>query len=187
MIIPDNKVITECCPSCGSEITMKWDISERGYKAFCPVCGERLMLCVKCLYDGRYHCDYDSKNDSCKHNPKSHTNNKKSDKKEAADSFQKFWQAYPKKAAKQTALKAWNKLKPDEELLKTILNALEQHKRSAQWQRDNGQYIPYPATWLNGRRWEDELSDSGSEKSNKSKPSFDLDKIMEYTKNNPLY
>lgn len=72
------------------------------------------------------------------------------------DGFEKFWQAYPKKTAKQAALKAWAKLSPDKELLGTILAAVERDKQSDQWQRDGKQYIPYPATWLNGRRWEDE-------------------------------
>ncbi len=73
----------------------------------------------------------------------------------AVDGFSEFWQAYPKKTAKQAAIKAWNKIKPDAELQQAILNALEQQKRSVQWQKDGGQFIPYPATWLNGRRWED--------------------------------
>jgi hypothetical protein len=29
-------------------------------------------------------------------------------------------------------------------------------KNSQQWTKDGGQFIPMPATWLNGRRWEDE-------------------------------
>lgn len=70
--------------------------------------------------------------------------------------FERFWSAYPKKTAKQNALKVWVKLKPDDELIQHILSSLEQQKRSVQWTKDNGQYIPYPATWLNGRRWEDE-------------------------------
>ncbi len=79
--------------------------------------------------------------------------------KGAGEGFNEFWQAYPKKTAKQAALKAWKKLKPDSELLKVILNALEQQKQSAQWQKEDGQFIPYPATWLNGRRWEDDNSE----------------------------
>lgn len=71
-------------------------------------------------------------------------------------SFDQFWAAYPKKTAKQQALKVFQKLNPDEALLNTILNSLEQQKHSVQWTKDGGQYIPYPATWLNGRRWEDE-------------------------------
>lgn len=71
------------------------------------------------------------------------------------DGFEMFWQVYPKKVSKAQALKAWSKLKPNAKLQQVILSALERQKQSAQWQKDNGQFIPYPATWLNGRRWED--------------------------------
>ena len=40
--------------------------------------------------------------------------------------------------------------------VQTLLDAVEAQKRSPQWTRDGGQFIPYPATWLNQRRWEDE-------------------------------
>lgn len=75
--------------------------------------------------------------------------------KGAGEGFDEFWKAYPKKVAKAQAQKAWNKIKPNAELQQVILNALERQKQSVQWQKDNGQFIPYPATWLNGRRWED--------------------------------
>ena len=83
---------------------------------------------------------------------------KNSERSEAKKGFEEFWKAYPKKTAKKNAFNAWVKIKPDGELLKTILSALEQQKKSDQWQRERGQFIPYPATWLNGRRWEDECS-----------------------------
>jgi len=70
--------------------------------------------------------------------------------------FDRFWSSWPKKVAKAAAKKAWAKLSPDEVLLEQILEALDRQKRSDQWTRDGGQYIPYPATWLRGRRWEDE-------------------------------
>jgi hypothetical protein len=38
-----------------------------------------------------------------------------------------------------------------------MVKAIEVQKKSEQWQRDNGQYIPHPSTWLNQRRWEDEM------------------------------
>lgn len=79
-----------------------------------------------------------------------------------SERFDKFWSAYPKKTAKQNALKAWEKLKPDEGLTDTILSALERFKQTEQWRKDNGQFIPYPATWLNGRRWEDETTEVNS-------------------------
>ena len=70
--------------------------------------------------------------------------------------FDEFWQAYPKKTGKGEARKAWAKIRPDAELLQQILAAVEWQSKCDQWQRDNGQYIPYPATWLNQQRWEDE-------------------------------
>lgn len=71
--------------------------------------------------------------------------------------FQSFWSAYPRKTAKKPAQAAFMKLKPDEGLLHKMLEALKQQLTTDQWTRDGGQYIPYASTWLNQRRWEDEL------------------------------
>lgn len=69
--------------------------------------------------------------------------------------FERFWSTYPKKVGKDAARRAFAKRKPDESLLADILAALERQKHCTQWQRDNGQYIPNPATWLNQGRWQD--------------------------------
>jgi hypothetical protein len=74
---------------------------------------------------------------------------------ETAD-FDEFWRVYPRRVGKQDALKAWNKLRPDADFLSRMLSALERQKKTPAWQKDQGQYIPHPATWLNGRRWEDD-------------------------------
>ena len=71
--------------------------------------------------------------------------------------FDAFWQAYPKKVGKADALKAFAKLKPDNELMQTILAAIAQWIKTDQWSKDNRQYVPMPATYIRGRRWEDEL------------------------------
>ncbi len=82
--------------------------------------------------------------------------------------FEQFWEAYPKKKGKEAARKAWRKLSPDRELCRTMAKALKWQKQSPEWLKDNGQYIPYPATWLNGHRWEDsrdsEPPDGGKER-----------------------
>lgn len=78
--------------------------------------------------------------------------------KGVAAGFAEFWSAYPLKKAKATAEKAWAKLKPSAELQASILSAIAAHKLSADWMRDGGQYIPHPTTWLNQRRWEDEVT-----------------------------
>ena len=71
--------------------------------------------------------------------------------------FQAFWSVYPKKEAKVLALKAFEKINPDRVLLSQIIGAIEERRKTEQWQKDSGQFIPNPATWLNNRRWEDEL------------------------------
>jgi len=68
--------------------------------------------------------------------------------------FSTFWQVYPRKISKANAWKAWLKVKPE---IDSVLLALEAQKQTDQWQRDNGKFIPHPATWLNGKRWEDEV------------------------------
>lgn len=70
--------------------------------------------------------------------------------------FDNFWKIYPKKKSKGRAEKAWIKLNPDEQLQDRITNALERAKKSEDWLKNSGQYIPHPATWLNARGWEDE-------------------------------
>lgn len=72
------------------------------------------------------------------------------------DTFLEFWQAYPRKVGKPVALKAYRRLNPSCSLHAEMMEALEKQKASTQWQKDGGQYIPHPSTWLNQRRWEDE-------------------------------
>ena len=96
--------------------------------------------------------------------PKGDKPKKKPETDSFSKSFDDFWKAYPKKVSKSNALKAWKKLKPNDDLVREILSALEKQKQSSQWQKDNGQFIPYPTTWLNGKRWEDDLN-TGEEES----------------------
>lgn len=66
-----------------------------------------------------------------------------------------FWPAYPRKVGRENAVKAFVKLKPDAELLGVMLKALAAQAASDQWQRE-AQYIPHAATWINGKRWQDD-------------------------------
>ena len=77
-------------------------------------------------------------------------------RKEYTPSFLKFWQAYPKKKSKDTARKAFEKRQPNEQLFAAIMDGLRRAKTSVDWLKEGGKYIPYPATWLNARGWEDE-------------------------------
>ena len=70
-------------------------------------------------------------------------------------SFERFWQAYPRKADKRAALLAWKALRPSETLVNAMLAALAAQCESAPWKESGGRYIPHPAKWLSHRRWED--------------------------------
>ena len=69
------------------------------------------------------------------------------------DGFDAFWDAYPKHTAKADAVKAWRKLKPSPALQGIILAAIEDQKTWRQWREG---FVPHPATWLHGKRWDDE-------------------------------
>lgn len=71
--------------------------------------------------------------------------------------FEAFWLPYPKKAAKDAAARAFAKLAPDEALQAVLVAAVRRQAASEQWRKDGGQFVPNAATWINGRRWEDEL------------------------------
>ena len=98
--------------------------------------------------------------------------------------FSDFWSAYPRKVGKGSAEKAWKRLKPSENLTKTMIAAVEAQKQSGQWKRDGGQYIPNPATWLNQKRWEDDVTEPFLGETYQSKPlqtSYDLKEYEEAT------
>jgi hypothetical protein len=95
-----------------------------------------------------------------------------------AESFEIFWAKYPKKAARQAALKRWLKLKPDAETLEKILAAIELQVRpggalSRDKIKQDGDYRPFPSSWLNAGRWTDEVATDGKSEKLKDR-SFDL-------------
>lgn len=77
--------------------------------------------------------------------------------------FEIFWEAYPNKKAKGDARRAFNKVKVP---LEVLLNAIEAQKHSRQWTKDGGQFIPYPATWLNREGWGDKLNSADTSSGN---------------------
>ena len=82
--------------------------------------------------------------------------NIKDNKKDISERFERFWSVYPRHIAKQNAKKSFDKLNPDDELLAVMIRAVNEQKKTDQWTKDNGQFIPHPATWINQKRWEDE-------------------------------
>ncbi|MCF7532015.1 helix-turn-helix domain-containing protein [Pseudomonas petrae] len=78
-------------------------------------------------------------------------------KPDVMEGFDRFWKLYPRKVNKTPAEKAWAKLHVTPELFNVIAQSLAKQISSIDWLKSNGQFIPHPASWLNGKRWEDEL------------------------------
>jgi len=79
-------------------------------------------------------------------------------KEEIDAAFDTFWAAYPKKKSKGQAEKVWAKLQPGEVLFAIMLQKIAQASQTHEWKKENGKFIPHPATWLNAKGWEDELA-----------------------------
>jgi hypothetical protein len=71
--------------------------------------------------------------------------------------FDTFWKAYPRRVAKGDARKAWSQTDNIRPALPELLEAIDQQMKSDQWRKNDGQFVPYPATWLRQERWADEL------------------------------
>lgn len=69
--------------------------------------------------------------------------------------FEEFWKLYPKKNKKQNAFREFKKIKDVESLMPIILDDVERKKRSKNWTKDNGQYIPDPERYIKNERWND--------------------------------
>ena len=154
---------------------MRLDI-DRDNESYISKCSARAIAGKKGA-DARWQGhNKDSKNSKCHlpygKNGQDKEKEKDKDKEEDKDNvcyannargaFDVFWDAYPKKVGKAQAKKSFAKVKVP---LQTLLSAIEVQKQSTQWQKDGGQYIPNPATWLNQGRWEDELQcDTTSQK-----------------------
>lgn len=67
--------------------------------------------------------------------------------------FEQFWSEYPKKINKQGCYKAFRRIPKLESEFEHIMEAVHREKQSEQWRKSNGQFIPYPLTWLHQERW----------------------------------
>ncbi len=70
--------------------------------------------------------------------------------------FARFWATYPRHTARDKAAESFAKIDPDDAMFAVILAAIDAQKRWDQWTKDDGRFIPHPATWLNQKRWLDE-------------------------------
>jgi hypothetical protein len=84
--------------------------------------------------------------------PETEAEKRKEEAEKKARDFEEFWNAYPKKEAKKDAIAAWDKVDAP---IAVLLIAIAAKRRTEDWTKAKGQFVPLPATWLRGRRWED--------------------------------
>lgn len=95
---------------------------------------------------------------------------KEKDKKSAKDNsefesmFERFWTEYPNKASKKKAhdkfISMMNRMSNTNrtETFNKIMKSLSDHKKTEQWMKESGRFIPMAITWLNGERYNDVLN-----------------------------
>lgn len=94
-----------------------------------------------------------------------------SEPKHKPERFSKLWDFYPhtKRGSKQRAMRAWDKLKPTDELIDSIAKALLRQLRTDEWSRGIG--VPHLSSYLNGRLWLD------AEDIDETEPAFETDTV----------
>lgn len=80
--------------------------------------------------------------------------------------FNSFWSIYPKKVNKKGAFTSFKRIKHLKEELPLILAAVERFKASKDWQKEKGQYIPHPQTFINQERWKDQHEETREQQLN---------------------
>jgi len=81
----------------------------------------------------------------------------------AAERFETFWAIFPNKKDKKKAFEAFRKLNPDDILLAKIVKAVKSQMEWRDQMKTLGEFAPgwkYGQGWINGKRWEDEMSGS---------------------------
>ena len=139
-------------------------------KRGCEIKSRRIRL-TKLLIHDKQNC-YSTINKNVKDNNTSINNTsinntpynppKGENKKINEELFNKLWNEYPKKKSKGNVEKWFEKNKPSEDLINLMIDKLKLLKTTEQWTKKNGQFIPYPTTWLNAKGWEDEVTTDSS-------------------------
>ena len=71
------------------------------------------------------------------------------------DRFEEWWQHYPIKRNKKKSKDVWKRKKLNSIAERLISDVINRNSKDQNWLRG---YIPLPTTYLNGERWDDELT-----------------------------
>ncbi|HAT9660797.1 TPA: hypothetical protein OO122_003062 [Legionella pneumophila] len=74
--------------------------------------------------------------------------------------FDHFWRMYPEKKSRERAFEIFTQINPDDPLLQSMLQALDQQIKTRKAKEARGEWVPawkFPANWLSQKCWEDEV------------------------------
>ena len=95
-----------------------------------------------------------------------HDNKHITTKDSCASLFATFWEFYPRKTNKKLAQSAFKSAVKNEDTLNAIITNIQERIEGGDWELNNKGFIPHPSTYLNGRRWEDEVVPRTTQKPN---------------------
>ena len=148
--IDTDKEVINTNISCNLEVDKNGSYTEKnrtGIPHGCQMVAERLPQ----VSIGKVSIDKNNKNNiSCNENSEIEV----LDQKEMW--FESFWEIYPKHQDKKKAKQKFLKLCTNEKEYKAIMDGLR--NVLPVWAKKDTKYIPMPTTWLNGERWNDEVS-----------------------------
>lgn len=91
--------------------------------------------------------------------------------------FPEFWASYPRKTKRKDAAKAWASGRLDAKADLILADVARRKREHRGWQ--DRQFIPYPATYLRGEGWEDEIEPvSGDAPPPKRSAASEVDDLM---------
>lgn len=122
-----------------------------------------LPPCEECVYPPvqmlkkEYNIEYNKNTPTAQNFSESENNSQNKPSKNLSELFEEFYKNYPNKKGKHRAYRWFKSHKPNETLVAKMIGATNLQKQTFQWKKQNGKYIPHPATWLNGGSWENEI------------------------------
>ena len=161
----------------GNEIELN-GISSTIFKLIKPQINANLKRYKNGSKGGRPKTENKPKENQSKTKHKANVNDNVNDNENIYVHFDAFWKLYPRKVNKKKAKDKFFKICKDENAYNSIMHGLKKQIKSVEWQKDGGQYVPHPTTWLNGERWLDEVDELHSNDSKNNDMTAIADEIF---------
>ncbi len=138
--------------TCLSRLERGGEISRKSTNKFTII-----TICNFNKYQEKPEEKQQTNNNQTTNNQQQRKNNKnKNTSPEEDHRFMEFWSRYPRKTKRPDAYRAWKKHNCGKSRLEEVMSSLNIYINGP-WHGKDKQFIPYPASWLNGEPWNDEI------------------------------